>query len=728
MATKAPEMETKAPDSQVKSQFEVPFKSDYVSDWDVHRKFIQTLDPLEAMLIGQVYDSVSGSIDGAKITDSYTATLAIERAARVMGKLPTGVTEATKADQGKAAFMDILRQKWIYPNANSQLPFEQKMELVQLYSDVYGYMPVFRDWNVAPNGYIGPDCWLWNPRNLVFQQGKTFFNDMEYVTALTWVSKKFIEDLIEDQTEGDDGDENKENKENVGGWDLAALQELLSVADHPTGPDGEKDTQVARSRTPMGVKKGICLATRYEAGEDGHWVTFAPDHGYCQVRDIENPHKNGKIPFRIKYSQELFDSVYGLGDFARSKPLQFAADGLTNFYFKGIKMNLIPPIVVNANGVLKHTIDYREGSVMMETIPNSVRRLETSSAGLATYQAAKTALTGSLLSLWGSQNAAAPSSETLNPSQGKTPAAISLYSDKEADRDGRARKRMENLIQELTNDFYELIVNIGTETIPIDLFAADLQQIEDAGFTDVGQLFKGFKPNATFTGGQLEINPETLRDIEFTFRIEWGSTAVINKQQQLQQLQDMWGDLAKFANLFQEDPSIQINFAPMLKMRGELADVPGADKFVTIKTPAQVQMEQQQAQQVQNMKNPVMMPNGTVREFIDLAKIYTAPTTPDDVKNEILVMIGLQPSKMPSPSATTQAAQHSQIVNDAASTDLAQKQHQLEVHKHLLAVAQGADQAAQANQPEAAPEAQFSGGGAYNDPVVAGAADHISKL
>jgi hypothetical protein len=40
-------------------------------------------------------------------------------------------------------------------------------------------------------------------------------------------------------------------------------------------------------------------------------------------------------------------------------------------------MNLIPPIIVNANGVLKHTIDYREGSVMQETIPNSIRRLET---------------------------------------------------------------------------------------------------------------------------------------------------------------------------------------------------------------------------------------------------------------------------------------------------------------------------------------------------------------
>jgi hypothetical protein len=91
---------------------------------------------------------------------------------------------------------------------------------------------------------------------------------------------------------------------------------------------------------------------RYEAGEDGEWCTFAPDHGYIQVREIKNPHKNGESHLLLSTPNRLFDSFYGLGDFQRAKPLQFARDGLTNFYFKGIKMNLVPPIVANANGVL----------------------------------------------------------------------------------------------------------------------------------------------------------------------------------------------------------------------------------------------------------------------------------------------------------------------------------------------------------------------------------------
>ena len=111
-------------------------------------------------------------------------------------------------------------------------------------------------------------------------------------------------------------------------------------------------------------------------------------------------------------------------------------------------MNLSPPMVINANGVIKHTIDATNpAQVMMETIPNSIRRLETSTAGLSTYQAAQSQLTGSLLSLYGTQNASIPGAEALNPSQGKTPAAISMYGDKEATRDGQERTYMEQAIE-----------------------------------------------------------------------------------------------------------------------------------------------------------------------------------------------------------------------------------------------------------------------------------------
>lgn len=571
-------------------EYEFQYKKDYQDDWDIHRNYIQGFDPYEAMLTGQVYDSVSASVDGSKITDSYAATLAIERAARVMGKLPEGVTESVaKADQGKAAFMDILRQKWVYPNANAQHPLETKLRLWQLYSSVYGYMPMFYDWNVSTSGYVGPDCWLWNPRNLVPQQGRTSLKDMDYVTALTWVGKKYIEGLLEKSD-----DELKE-----GGWEREALEMLCEQAGEKQDKDNDKDTFTARTRTPESTKKGICLATRYEAGEDGEWCTFAPDHSYLEVRKLKNPHKNGRIPFVIKYSQPLFDSFYGMGDFQRAKPLQFARDGLTNFYFKGIKMNLIPPIIVNANGVLKHTIDYREGAVMSETIPNSIRRLETSNAGLATYQAAQTSLTGSLLALYGSQNASIPGADALNPSQGRTPAAIEMYSDKEATRDGQERQFLEQAIEELTDGFFSLVANVGTEDIPVNLFSEDIQSIIDSGLADVQDLFADFAPNSSETGGVLRINPAKLKDIEYRFNIRRGSTAKMNKEAQNAALDNFIGMISKLQNVLDNDPRVRVEWAEIMKVKEALTDIPGVGKFISIndEAPSRENLEMQQKQQ-----------------------------------------------------------------------------------------------------------------------------------
>jgi hypothetical protein len=610
-----------------KSKYEYPYVSDYQSDWENHSGYITNFDPWEAMMLGQVYDSVTRSVDNSKITDSYAMTLAKERADRVMAKLPEGETESVgKADAGKAAFMDILRQKWIYPNANSQHPFPVKLNMWQLYSSVYGYMPMFYDWNVSSTGYAGPDCWLWNPRNLVPQMGRISIQDMEYVTALTWVSKKYLRDkakadLGEDKIDEIEDDsktlhQGEEDEEDNDGWNLDAVRELLVIVNtQAKNPDTQKDTYATRTRTPQDAKKGICLATRYESGDDGEWITFAPDHGYVEVRRIKNPHKNGRIPFVVKYSQPLFDSFYGLGDFQRAKPLQFARDGLTNFYFQGIKMNLIPPLVVG-QGALKHTIDYRPGAVMMENTPNSIRRLETSTAGLSTYQGAQSNLTGSLLSLYGSQNASLPGSESLNPSQGKTPQAISLYGDKEATRDGAERRNLEVAIEQLTDGFFSMISAIGTEDIPVALFAKDVQAIVDSGLTDVKDLFKNLKPDQTGTAADLKIKPKEFKDVEMRFNITPDSTATVRKSQELDEWERLVNNIMKAQNIFKDDPRVDINWPKIMEVGSELTNIPGVRDFVTVNNgPTKEELEsQQQLQQLQQQNQELSQALQTMQQ------------------------------------------------------------------------------------------------------------------
>lgn len=575
-----------ADEKEDKSQYETTYKGDYEEDWTIHRQYIQDFDAYEAMLLGKVYDSVSNKVDGSKITDSYAMTLAKERADMVVSKIPDGETEPVgRADVGKAAFMDILRQKWIYPNANAQRPFLEKLNLWQLYSSVYGYMPMFYDWNTSSTGYVGPDCWLWNPRNLIPQQGKVSVEDSDYITALTWLSKKSLQNILDNPQVGD-------------GWDRDALQELISkTATKTAGNDTQRDTFVERERNPTGSKKGICLATRYEAGPDGQWCTFAPDDGFLEVRKLANPHKNGRIPFVVKYCQPLMDSFYGEGDFQMDKPLQFARDGLTNFYFANLKRNLAPGIIVNANGVVKHTLDVtRANPILMETIPNSIRPMPTNTAGLSTYQAAQSALTGAMLARNGSQNASIPGADALNPSQGKTPAAINLYSDKEASRVGADLRHMETAIEQLTDGFFSMVANIGTEDIPVSLFSEDIEAINKAGLKDVMGLFTTnpfsgeqmvgsptFKPDQTMTAGDLTVKPDALKGVEYRFNINANSTMKVNKQKQLSQLSELMGNIAQYQNIFKDDPRIDVNWGAMMDTYETLSDIPGASEFVTVK-------------------------------------------------------------------------------------------------------------------------------------------------
>lgn len=734
-------MQQKQPEIDIPSQYQFKYKDDYQSDWAIHRRYVmEHFDNWEAMLIGQVYDSVSKSIDGGKITDSYTTTLAKERSDRVIAKLPTGqIVPFAKADAGKAALLDILVQKWVFPNANAQHSLLEKFNMWDFYSAAYGYMPMFYDINVSPSGYMGPDAWLWNPRNLVPQQGRASISDMEYVTALTWVSKTYLQDILDDLDGGEEPDQKGETGEAVrdesdpsqpdneydeSGWDKEGLRLLIQAADRLTNPDPNKDSKIVRERTPQAQKRGVLLATRFEAGPDGHWITFAPDCGNVQVRDLPNPHKNGRIPFVIKYSQPLYDSFYGLGDFQRAMPLQFARDGLTNFYFKGIKMNLVPPIIANQNGVVKHTLDYREGSIMLETIPNSIRRLETSTAGLATYQSAQTALTGSLLSMFGSQNAAAPAADTLNPSQGKTPQAINLYNNKEATRDGADRRHLEDAISQLIDGFITLIVNCVPDEVPVALLADDIQDIVDSGLADVKEIFTNFTPNDSNTGGQLRINPKKLRGIEMRFHIDPDSTAKDNKAAMLTSLQDFMAVLGKFQNMWVEDPGVNINWQEIMSTYESLSGIPNAHRFITFDQQTSEQAKSAAMQQGPQLKNPVKLPNGNQIEMSDLVKLFDGADDQDEAfKNAILAVIGVPAVHQAPPQEQTPPGPG---INQPGSTITSQGNAFND--PHLAAAAEAVGGMMPPEQPEPLQPTTISSGHTFNDGNIASAAEAINNL
>lgn len=584
---------TEAQDKTYKTlnEYQKTLFRDWTEDLQAHDDAIVDFDAFEAMDNAKTYDAVSRET-GNGLTDSMTATIYLERAARVAGQLPSGETRAHgRKDYGKGLFMDILREKWIYPNANAQRSFKTKMFMWQYGSSVYGYMPMYVDLNVSPSGYFGPDCWIWNPRNFIPQNGTSTIADMDYVHAIAYKSYGFFDDILDEEEGGENPTSEQKALNKISGWKYNVIKEIKEQLKNKTkATDVNRDTLTYRNRSKNDTRQ-VMVATRYEAGNGGRWITFLPEIGFKIIRSIKNPHKNGRIPFVIKPCIPKFDSFYNIGDFQRSMPMQFANDGLDNFYFQGIKINLFPPIIVNSNGVVRHTIKPGEaGSVWEELQNGSIRRLETSSAGLSTYQAAKGMAKGAVQSIAGTTDTRSNADTASDPGFGKTPEALRQIKERESTRDGQDRDFLEEAMTELLDLMYSLIPTISNK-IPIDLFSDEIEEIMQSGHEDLGDMFLQAKQEKVLSyrmstsGNQmrLRLNPEALKGLEYRFQLEAGSTAKKTKEGQLMGMIDFLNFLGKMPNAL-EDLKAEgraINWDKIIKTYGSLADIPGMDEFIT---------------------------------------------------------------------------------------------------------------------------------------------------
>lgn len=554
---------------------------DYTDDLETHDQAIENYDALEAMDAGMTYDTESKKTSNG-LTDNMTATIYIERAARVAGQLPDGETVAIgKKDMGKAMFYDLLRTNWIYENANSQFDFLTKMYLWQYSSSVYNVVPMHYDLTVNEStGYYGPDCWLWNPRNFVPQAGITSVTDMDYAHAITYKTKGWFQDILDDKDDD---------------YDLDAIKEIMDKLDSvEKEADEKRDTMSYRDKIKTTTKQ-VEVVTRYESGEDGRWVTFLPDYSYTVIRNIENPHKNGRIPFVLKRCLPRLDSYYGNGDFARSMPMQFANDGLDNFYFQGIKVNMFPIHMINMQSAVKNTIQNKAGAIWQFNGPPDARRMETSTAGLSTYQAAKGMTKGAIQTAAGTTDTRSNAESSSDPGFGKTPQALRMMSERESTRDNLDRGFLERAMAELIDGMFSILPTMS-EDIPVDLFQKEIDQMIESGHTDVIEIIDMWseKEDLTYDVSESEdllrmkIKPGAFKNISAHFKLKPNSTSKQTREEQLQSVIDFWTFIGKMPNAldqYQENTGKVPDWEFVFKEMGDMMDLPFMAKMFTEAAP-----------------------------------------------------------------------------------------------------------------------------------------------
>jgi hypothetical protein len=523
-----------------------------------------TWDEKERIFFGQTGDDISSKETVSQVFDPRLSSIVIERCARVMAQVPTGKIQAlSQNNKGKNTLMNMVFDKYVLPNANTQFDVLTKLRLLDMYSLVYGTMTALVDWTVK-DSYVGPDFWLIPIRNFHPQSGVYQIEDMDRVfvdseVTLDWLLNrqrgtwKNIDKIYE--TIGKDGSGRQKD----------------NSADRQSWVEREFNTYNSKGK---GRYANVLLRTRYEKDR---WVTYAPDFDLV-LRDLENPQKNGKLPVVAKHAFPLLDRFYGLGEFERGETLQKAINALINLYLDGVKMSIFPPTIVNPDGTVASSIDMKAGAVWLETMPNSIREHNLSPQGTNTFASTYQFLNAALLNQAGTTDTTV--GKDADMTQGKTPQALKMLEGREASRDNWDRFMMEKSVEQIFDRMVNLVCKKQEKPIEVELFKEDIEKLGKT-YPDVMEIYE----SGDF--GKAMISKTEFQNMDFKYFIDAGTTLKKDEAVENAALTQLLTLIMKTPALAQQIPqgmirvgNVMVDFGQLLKQTSITMGIPNIDKIV----------------------------------------------------------------------------------------------------------------------------------------------------
>jgi len=611
-----------------------------------------TWDDRENMLVGVLTD-IGSKTTKSKVNTQDLVNLILDGASRVMAQFPTGTIQAinTEDDKGKNILMNLVHEKYIVPNADSQFDFLTKLRIWDIYSRVFGSMPALVDYRVDDD-YIGPDMWLIHPRNFFPQAGCTNINSMDYAQVSTWVSVEYLKgrdkkvwknlpELIRKVKEGGKTKQQMEQKH------LPVNERLNSVFASETGEFAQCE-----------------LLTEYRKNR---WITYSKEYNLV-ARDMPNPQDNNELPIVMKHCFPLIDRLYALAEFERGHTLQKAANSLVNLYFEGVQMSIFPPLILDQNGIVASTIEYKAKAKWIRTKAGAIEQMKLSPEGLNTFNSTYGFLKSQMLNLGATTDTTV--SKDTDPGQGKTPQALKMQGAREGARDNWDRFMMEQALEQVNQKFIDLLSTKQEKPIDITLFKSDLKKLQEAyPDEDLSTVF-GLKAYTSGNAGKLTVASDTWKDgksnIKFKYIIDSGSTMKKDDEEEHDALVEIMALILKFPDAL---PQITqkgtftlgdktFNFGEAIKRYIITSGVQDSEKIISdnkdqqgqpgaqdqnAQSQAQVQQLTQQVQQLmqgmQQMQAEIAKkPEKKVEDSISYKDV------PDDVKRQIEAKAGLTPS------------------------------------------------------------------------------------
>ena len=491
-------------------------KQDYSVSKQAFSEWKQTLEEKERWLYGKPKENTAGKTN---INDPRLFSQTFERSIRVMSQLATGKFKGVSSDDtGKNLLMNLIVDRWVIPNANAQFDFLTKLRMIDWYSLAYGSMVALVDWSVTPT-YIGPELYLVPIRN-VYPEPNTSFADMQYCQIVSEVDVSFL-------------------KERAGmkGWkNVKLLLEMVKDTGGFTPSDKDADELSYNDEAYNTQTTGntnypkVRLCTEYQRDR---WITYALDYDLI-LRDIPNPHGNHQLPIVVKYCIPMIDFCFGLSEVEISSSLAGLVNSLYNLAIDDAKMQLFPPLMIDANSVYLSSIKMGAGRKWMLNGKNAraPEPFTTNSRGATSALEMRQMAIGSLQTLAGTSDTTVK--QGSEASMGKTPQALKMQEARQSSRDEIDRFYMEQFIQAVYTRFANLIVKMMPQEITLRLFSTEVKNIAKA-FPDVLTLVYGDIENDEKVTLKLPAN--FFEGCSFDYEVTPGSTYKIDQQTQAENLQ-----------------------------------------------------------------------------------------------------------------------------------------------------------------------------------------------
>lgn len=484
-------------------------KSRQQASYDSLKQKRVMFDKVEELFHGILNDKVS-STTKSQVFDPRLSTLVIERAYRVMSQLPVGkVRGISSNDVSDAQIKNLLLDKYVIPNANAQFDFLTKARLVDMYSNVYGSFYVMVDWDVKRNGYIGPDMWLLNIRDVFPQVGSVSIEDSDHVIVRTWKPISFFENLKKDK-------------------DFKNIDKIVTKLKEKSGSKSQRDAENLSKRNqneypqdqPAKNAGYFEVLSQYEGDR---WVDICVDAD-MEFRDTKNPHENGELPIVQKYSMPLLDDVIGLGDMERGSSMQQVVNSNWNLYLDAIKMSVYPPVMINKDNIASmSSIQYKAGAkwLVRGQVDNAARTIQLSPRGIETFNSTYQVANASLLNLFGTSDTSV--GEGTDQTMGKTPQALKMQSARENTRDNADRFYMEKFITAVMRKFCNLLEKKQPEALTVRLFQEEIADITRTN-PELGEYYDE-------DSGQLTVKKGKGSNL-YDYEIVSGSTFAVDQKSQ----------------------------------------------------------------------------------------------------------------------------------------------------------------------------------------------------